>query len=116
MNIAMAYQRGALALDFRVPDNSGGRVFEVSMTNLSGEPLVIGVGTSAYSFEVGPPIGTLFFQPVYEQDVELAPGETSSEFHAGQSAGRGVRSGSFRLINERGVPTLTGEVKVGKIN
>ena len=76
---------------------------------------MIGVGTSTYAFEVGPPIGTLFFAPVYEQDVELAPGETSSEFHAAQDADRGVRAGSFRLANKRGVPTLTGDVKVGKI-
>lgn len=115
MNIAMAYQRGLLALDFRVPANTGGRVLEVAMTNLGTEPLVIGVSTSTYSFEVGPPIGTLFFQPVYEQDVALAPGETSSEFHAAQNEDRGVRGGSFRLVNVRGVPTLTGKVKVGKI-
>lgn len=115
LNIAMAYQRGAIALDFRVRANTGGRVLEVALTNLGEEPLVISVTTSTYSFEVGPPIGTLFFQPVYEQDVALAPGETSDEFHAGQSAGRGVREGTFRLVNERGVPTLTGDMKVGKI-
>ena len=115
MNIALAYQRGAIALDFRVPANTGGRVLEVAMTNLGIEPLVIGVGTNTYSFEVGPPIGTLFFQPVHEQEIKLAPGETSSEFHAAQNDDRGVRKGSFRLINYRGVPTLTGNVEVGKI-
>jgi hypothetical protein len=115
MNIALAYQRGAIALDFRVRANTGGRVFEVALTNLGVEPLVIGVGTSTYAFEVGPPIGTLFFQPVYEQDVELAPGETSGEFHAAQNESRGVREGSFRLVMKRGVPTLTGDVKVGKV-
>lgn len=115
MNIAMAYKRGAIALDFRVPAHTGGRVLEVALTNLGSEPLVIGVGTSTYAFEVGPPIGTLFFQPVYEQEVELSPGQTSSEFHAGQDAGRGVREGSFRLVMVEGVPTLSGSVKVGKI-
>lgn len=114
MDIALAYQRGAIALDFRVPANTGGRVLKVALTNLGAEPLVIGVGTSTYALEVGPPIGTLFFQPVYEDDVELPPGATSSEFHAGQSGGRGVREGSFRLVMRRGVPTLTGDVKVGK--
>lgn len=115
MNIALAYQRGAIALDFRVPANTGGRVLEVSLTNLGAEPLVIGVGTSTYAFEVGPPIGTLFFQPVYEQDVALSPGETSSELHAAQTDERGVRDGTFRLVMKSGVPTLTGKVKVGRI-
>lgn len=115
MNIASAYQRGAIALDFRVPANTGGRVLEVALTNLGAEPLVIDVGTSTYAFEVGPPVGTLFFQPVYERQVELAPGETSSELHAGQSGDRGVREGTFRLVMVQGVPTLSGKVTVGKI-
>lgn len=115
MNIALAYQRGAIALDFRVPGDSGGRLLQVALTNLGAEPLVIGVGTSTYAFEVGPPIGTLFFQPLEEQDVELAPGETSSELAASQNETRGVRGGAFRLVMVRGVPTLTGSVKVGRV-
>ena len=115
LNIALAYQRGAIALDFRVRAGTGGRALGVTLTNLGSEPLVVGVGTSTYAFEVGPPIGTLFFAPVYERDVELRPGETSDEFHAAQSGERGVRDGSFRLVMERGVPTLTGEMKVGRI-
>lgn len=115
MNIALAYQRGAIALEFRVPGDPGGRVLEVAITNLGPDPLVIVVGTSTYAFEVGPPIGTLFFQPVQEQDVDLAPRETSSGFRAAQDGERGVREGSFRLVNVEGVPTLTGSVKVGPI-
>lgn len=114
-NIALAYQRGAIALDFRVAPGSGGRVLEVALTNLGQEPLVIGVGTSTYAFEVGPPIGTLFFQPLEERDVELAPGQTSGELRAAQNEARGVRDGSFRLVMDRGVPTLSGKMKVGKI-
>ena len=115
LNIALAYQRGVIAFDFRVPANTDGRVLELSLTNLGTEPLVIGVGTSTYAFEVGPPIGTLFFTPVYEQDVELAPGATSDEFHTSQMGDRGVREGSFRLVMKQGVPTLSGDIKVGKI-
>ncbi len=115
MNVALAYQRGAIALNFRVRADAGGRVLEVSLTNLGAEPLVIAVGTTTYAFEVGPPIGTLFFRPVYEQDVELAPGETSAELHAAQDGKRGARAGSFRLVMVSGVPTLSGEVTVGKI-
>lgn len=115
MNIALAYQRGAIALDFRVRADTGGRVLEVAITNLTAGPLVIGVGTATYAFEVGPPIGTLFFQPVYEQDLELAPGESSAELHSAQSGERGVREGSFRLVMKSGVPTLTGDVTVGRI-
>jgi hypothetical protein len=115
MNIALAYQRGTIALDFRVVAGSGGRALRVTLTNLGTEPLVIGVGTSMYAFEVGPPIGTLFFQPVYEGDVALGPGETSDEFHAAQGADRRAREGSFRLVMESGVPILTGDVTVGSI-
>ncbi len=115
LNVALAYQRGVIAFDFRVPDNTDGRVLEVALTNLGTEPLVIGVGTSTYAFQVGPPLGTLFFQPVYEQDIELAPGEISAEFHSAQIGDRGAREGSFRLVMQRGVPTLSGEIKVGKI-
>lgn len=115
LNIALAYQRGLIALDFRVPTNTDGRVLELALTNLGTEPLVIGVGTSTYAFEVGLPIGTLYFAPVYEQDIELAPGAKSDEFHTSQMGDRGVREGSFRLVMKQGVPTLSGEMKVGKI-
>lgn len=115
MDIALAYQRGAIALDFRVPAGSEGRTLEVVLTNLTAEPLVIGIGSNTYAFEVGLPIGTLFFQPTDEQSLEVAPGEASEEFGAAQSGDRGVRSGSFRLVMKRGVPTLSGEMKVGKI-
>jgi len=115
LNIALAYQRGAIALDFRVPAHSRGRVLEVALTNLGTRPLVVDLDTSTYAFEVGSPIGTLFFQPVEAQDIHLAPGETSSKFLAAQDEQRGVREGAFRLVMVQGVPTLTGNVKVGKI-
>jgi hypothetical protein len=114
-NIAMAFKRGFIALDFRVLANTGGRVFDVAVTNLGSEPLIVGAGTSTYAFEVGPPIGTLFFQPVSNQDLALGPGETSGVFRAAQTDERGVRSGSFRLVMVEGIPTFTGEVEVGKI-
>ncbi len=115
LNIALAYQRGSIALNFRVRANTGGRAFGVTLTNLTDQPLVIGVGKTTYAFEVGFPIGRLYFQPVYEGDVALDSGETSDEFHAGQIADKGVREGSFRLVMKRGKPTLSGEYKVGKI-
>jgi hypothetical protein len=115
VDMALAYQRGVIALDFRVRENTGGRVLEVALTNLTEEPLVIGVGTTTYAFEVGLPIGTLFFQPVYDQQIALAPGQTSDEFHAGQPQGRGVREGDFKLVMKSGSPTLSGSMKVGKV-
>ena len=115
LNIVLAYQRGAIALDFSVPPKGRGRILEVALTNLGDQPLVVGLGSSTYAFEVGPPIGTLFFRPVEAQDIHLAPGETSPKFRAAQDEPRGVREGAFRLVMVRGVPTLTGNVKVGRV-
>lgn len=113
--LALAYQRGLVAFDFTVVSGSGGRELDVELTNLGSEPIVVSFDTTTLALEVGPPIGVLYFRPAESTRVAIAPGETAAPFRASQDPGRGVKSGSFRLVMKRGRPTLRGDLKVGKV-
>ncbi len=116
IDVALAYQQGAVALDFRVPEGGDGRTLEVTLTNISTDRLIVAVGTSTYAFELGVPLGTFFFQPDAALEVELLSTETSEVFTATQGSGRGLKGGAFRLIMAQGVPKVAGDgMKVGAV-